>query len=83
MLMLVLWPVHCELGLSYQLLLEGDLLQLHLVDASLGGANKRRGGNQSALHIGRRLEIDDVVWEMGWDGWRMDERLIAARGEKG
>lgn len=55
--------------MSYQLLLEGNLLQLHLVDASLGGANKRRGGNQGALHLGRRLEIDDVVWEMGWDRW--------------
>jgi hypothetical protein len=29
---------------SYQLLLQGDLLQLHLVNAGLGGADKRRGG---------------------------------------
>lgn len=39
---------------SYQLLLQGDLLQLHLVDAGVGGADKRRSGNEGALHAGRR-----------------------------
>lgn len=52
---------------SYQLLLQGDLLQLHLVDASLGGANECRSGDQGALHIGRRLEIGDGFW-LGGDG---------------
>ena len=38
---------------SYQLLLQRDLLELHLVDAGLGGAQKRRGGDQNALHDGQ------------------------------
>lgn len=47
---------------SYQLLLQGNLLQLHLVDAGLGGADKRRGGNQRALHTGRHFGLDDGVF---------------------
>lgn len=30
---------------AYQLLLQGHFLQLHLVDSSVGGAGKSRGGN--------------------------------------
>lgn len=47
---------------SYQLLLQGNLLQLHLMDAGLGGANKRRSGNQCALHTGRHVGLDDGVF---------------------
>jgi hypothetical protein len=40
---------------TYKLLLEGDLLKLHLVHAGgLGGAEQRRGCEKSALHDGQK-----------------------------
>lgn len=52
-------PVHLRAS-SYQLLRERNLLELHLVDASLGGAKQRSCGEKSALHddddgSGRRI----------------------------
>lgn len=40
---------------TYQLLLQGDLLQLHLVHSGVGGASKGSRGDEGALHDGRRL----------------------------
>lgn len=42
-----------EMESPYQLLSQGDLAQLHLVDAGLGGAKQRSCGEESALHAGQ------------------------------
>lgn len=53
--------------MSYQLLSEGNLLKLHLVNAGLGGAKQRGCGDESALHDGQFLSEtrlkDEVVNE--------------------
>lgn len=50
---------------TYQLLLEGDLLELHLVDAGLGGASEGGRGDKRALHDGRRFgEIGQLEFKV-------------------
>lgn len=47
---------------TYQLLRKRDLVELHLVNASLGGAQQRGGCDQSALHDGLlALEIQLAI----------------------
>lgn len=62
---------------TYQLLFERDLLELHLVHASLGGAGKGGGENHAALHVvgvqSNTLELDtdiDRFNRMIADGYR-------------
>lgn len=47
-------------GLTYQLLRDGDLLELQLVDVGLGGAQQDGRGEESALHRDRRPRLPSV-----------------------
>ena len=40
------------MGATHQLVGERDLLELHLVDGGIGGAEQRSCGKQSSLHDG-------------------------------
>jgi len=52
--MLCVAPEHRAWMSTYELLREGDLLELHLVDSSrLGGAEQQRCRQQGTLHAGQ------------------------------
>lgn len=50
------------MGKTYKLLLDGDLLQLQLVDFGLGRAQQHGRGEESALHRGCQPRLPRIRW---------------------
>lgn len=50
----VLSKIRCDGEMAYKLFSKGDLLELHLVNSGLGGAEQRSCCEKGALHLGRQ-----------------------------